>query len=115
MASLGKTLVGLGRYAEAERQLRQTLSLPYIAQPNGVFAKRRARLYLGLALAGQERYAEAEPLLKENYSTERLPMGFVMSDLQMASRALMKMYEAQGRVAEAATYRLPDSLRLRGP
>jgi eukaryotic-like serine/threonine-protein kinase len=110
MSALGKSLVGMRRYAEAETLLRRVLTLDHAKRPSPNFIRDRTQLWLALALAGQGKYSEAEPVLRQNFSVTRR-MGFVLSDLQMTSEALMKIYESQGRPAEAARYRLPDSLQ----
>jgi tetratricopeptide (TPR) repeat protein len=104
MSQLGKSLAGQKRYAEAERLLREALTLEFMKRsaPNPV--RSRARLYLGVALAGQRKYDEAEPLLVE-VQRSTLPLAYNASERRSATLALISLYEAQGRLAEAAALR----------
>jgi serine/threonine-protein kinase len=114
LSTLAKTLVGLGRYAEADSVLRVAFSQAPMKRPAPNIILTRARIYSAMSAVGQGRYKEAEPVLKENFDVKRR-FGFVRSDMQMVSEALIKLYEAQGKPAEAAKYRLPDSVTYHGP
>ena len=103
-AELGHAQAAQGHYAAAESTLRRVMSMGAARRPapNPVFD--RARLYLGEALRGQGKLAEAEPLLLAGYHA------VMVSKLSRGSRsfgaiALVRLYEARGRPAEAAKYR----------
>ncbi len=64
----------------------------------------RTLLALGTCLTSLGRYAEAEPLLLE--SVEILDRGDYAAAMRAEpTRAVVRLYEAQGRRAEAAKYR----------
>jgi serine/threonine-protein kinase len=109
LSMLGKTLVGLGRFVEADSVLRIAFQQAPMKRPPPNIILTRARIYAAMSQVGQGRYKEAEPILKENFDVKRR-FGFVRSDMQMVSEALIKLYEAQGRPEEAAKYRLPDAV-----
>lgn len=112
LSMLAKTLIGMERYAEADSVLRIAFRQPSMKRPPPNIILTRARLYAAFSQVGQGRFKEAESVLKENFDVKRR-FGFVRSDMQMTSEALIRIYEAQGRPDEAAKYRLPDSLTYR--
>ena len=72
-----------------------------------------ARIHLGDALRGQKRYAEAESLLLSAYKRFETPKPITYAWHMYSLLALVRLYEAQGRVDETAKYRalfLRDSL-----
>ncbi|MGH7636961.1 MAG: protein kinase domain-containing protein [Gemmatimonadaceae bacterium] len=104
LSQIGRAFAGMGEFAKSEAMLRQAMSVEFMKRPGLNPILNRTRLYFGLALAGQRRYAEAEPLLLEGYRGTRRA-GIVGEDKRAAQRALIAMYEAQGRFAEAAELR----------
>ena len=104
LSQIGRALAGMGEFGKSEAVLRQAMSVEFMKRPGPNPILTRTRLYLGFALAGQGRYAEAEPLLLEGYRGTRRA-GIVGEDKRSAQRALIAMYGAQGRFAEAAELR----------
>ena len=64
-----------------------------------------AGVHLGEALRGQGRYAEAEPLLLAGFKRFEVPKPVTARWRRHAIAALYRLYEAQGRLEEAARYR----------
>ena len=66
---------------------------------------------LGECLTAQKRYAEAEPLLLESYNDLKASQGEQKPKTVEAIQRLASLYEAWGKPAQAALYRvmLPDS------
>jgi serine/threonine-protein kinase len=105
VSQLGNALVGAGRFAEAERTLRALLLLRLSRQTPSNPIIPRARLYLGEALVGQGKYEEAEELLLEVVRGGKdLPLE--RGSLRRAAQALVRLYDAAARPAEAAKYRV---------
>ena len=61
-------------------------------------------MYRGVILTARGQFREAEPMLKGAFASTPL-VAINASDKRMAARALVTIYEAEGRSAEAATYR----------
>ena len=104
MSDVDYVLAGQGRNVEAERTLREVLALTSLrrAPPSPVAV--RAHLFLGIALLGEGRLTEAEPLLLEGYHMVK-GVGLARVSQRTAARALVKLYEAEGRPEEATKYR----------
>ena len=93
LVTLGGHLLGLERYAEAERHLRTAIAVPrYPGDDPGVPAM--AHMYLGSALAAQNRLEEAIPILEK---ARALNPG-----LGEPHAFLGEVYATQGRLVEAA-------------
>jgi serine/threonine-protein kinase len=104
LSQLGHAQMRHGKYVDAERTLREVLALQAPSLQPSSPIKIRTRQYLGEALLGQGRYAEAEPLLLEiarGPESQTLMRGAV----PQVAQDLVRLYEAEGRPAEAAKYR----------
>jgi eukaryotic-like serine/threonine-protein kinase len=108
LVRLAQTLLAAGRPAAAEPVLREALAIRERTEADlwGTFL---ARAMLGAALAGQKKYAEAEPLLLEGYRglqarAELIPYGN-FKPLPWSREALVQLYTAWGKPAEAAKWR----------
>ncbi len=110
--TIGTTLQGLGRYADAERNLRKSLTLRRAALPAG-----HSDIGLGLnnlaqLLWTQNKFAEAEPLFRETLEIVRttLPAG----DPAIANTLdnLAKVLQDQNKLAEAEPF-MREALAIR--
>jgi tetratricopeptide (TPR) repeat protein len=94
-----------GRHDEAVAVIREVLrsydSLTPASGPVAVLA----RVRLGDALGRQGKFAEAESILVAGYNALNQPSRMARTNQRFASEALVRLYEAQGRSAEAAKYR----------
>ena len=61
-------------------------------------------IYRGVILTSRGQFREAEPMLKAAFAAKRF-IAVNASDKHMAARALVTIYEAEGRPAEAADYK----------
>jgi tetratricopeptide (TPR) repeat protein len=109
MAWLGYILLTQKKYTEAERVLRQALTIEDQKEPD-VWTTFNTRSLLGAALMGQKKYAEAEPLLLQGYQglkrrQDKIPAAYRQSRLQRAQNRLVQLYEAIGKQDEAAKWR----------
>ena len=105
LANLGEMYNRQGRYEAAEPLLAATIeragkSLPPGHWFTGVFTQR-----YGACLTGLERYTEAEPLLLESHEVLAGKLGPDHERTVQTIRNLIALYEAWGKVAEAATWR----------
>ena len=93
-----------GRYDESlevARDAKRILLLKYAATSPLV---RRVDIMLGEALRGKGRYAEAESLLLPAFNAFESGRGFSKRPREHAVDALVRLYQAQGRSADAAKY-----------
>ena len=104
LAYVGYVELMRGRYGDAERTLRSVLALKAAARPSPNPVMLRARLFLGQALQKEGRLAEAEPFLIDGYAAAGT-VGLPRRMHVRAARAIVDLYEAEGRLAEAAKYR----------
>lgn len=106
MEDMGMLLRRRGAYDRAEPYLRQAARVYREQTGEKSMLTRRAQVLLGDVLRADGQYAEAEPLLLAGVVTfsERSVPGFEFA-LRIAAEALVQMYDAQGRVEEAARYR----------
>jgi len=104
-ADLAVALTFNGQPAEAEAEARAAIrSLSgELGVDNSVVVV--AHITLGDALRAGGRYAEAEPLLLAGYERFREPRPVTEHWRRYALAALIRLYEAQGRTAEAEKYR----------
>jgi serine/threonine-protein kinase len=102
LTELGRVLSLEGRYADAERTLRDVLDVKVMTRGSPV--RIAGRVYLGEALRGLGQFAEAEALLLEGYEAGTRSRMMRRTGTH-AARALVRLYEAQGREAEAAKFR----------
>src|SRR5205814_9673467 len=97
----GRTLVRLGRAAEAEPRLRESLAISRKRSDDA--AVRAAQGDLGECLVGLGKYAEAEPLLVQAY--EGLGAGADQGRRAEAGGRVVRLYEAGGKAERAAEWR----------
>jgi len=104
LSQLGHAQMRHGKYADAERTLHEVMALRVPTLTPSSPVELRTRQYLGEALLGEGRYGEAEPLLLEivrGPASQTLMRGAV----PQVAQDLVRLYEAEGRLAEAAKYR----------
>jgi serine/threonine-protein kinase len=103
LSQLGRVLSAQRRYADAESTLRTALALKVLVTPSPI--RMRTRVYLGEALRGSGHFAEAEALLLEGYESGAQSRSKTMRrDAMYAARSLVRLYEADGRTADAARF-----------
>lgn len=103
-AQLGKALIGQERYAAADSVLNDALTLESIKRPGPNQVRDGIGIYRGVILTSRGRFREAEPMLKAAFAAKRF-IAVNASDKHMAARALVTIYEAEARSAEAAEYK----------
>jgi tetratricopeptide (TPR) repeat protein/tRNA A-37 threonylcarbamoyl transferase component Bud32 len=104
--SLAFVLRDRGKLAEAESQLRAALAVAERAYPAESPGLAGYRGGLGTVLVMRGRYREAEPLLLEAYQVQLEAGGAEDQRTIQAADALVELYDAWGRPAEADRYRL---------
>jgi tetratricopeptide (TPR) repeat protein len=102
-AQLGSVLLALGRFAEAEEQLRGSLAIRVARAPDG-WLRWNTQSLLGAALAGLGLYAEAKPLLVEAFASIRPPERYRARRVEAAER-VVALNEAWQRPADAERWR----------
>jgi serine/threonine protein kinase len=130
LVNLGRALLVLKRFADAEALLREGLTLreTLSAQDRREGKAPRARPWqiaaaksiLGEALLGQKKYAEAEPLLRAGYGglkqAERAMPWETGYHVRDALRRLVELYDATANKEEAARWRKElDALKAANP
>src|SRR5262249_46953872 len=114
----GWQLIRAGQFADAERLLREALTLREKSDPDGL-PTFQVRSLLGGALLGQGRYADAEPLILSGYEGMKRGEGAIPPAarkwLADAGRRVVELYERWGRTAEAAAWRAKLGLPERVP
>jgi serine/threonine protein kinase/tetratricopeptide (TPR) repeat protein len=108
VSNLGLLLLRQGRYADAERTLRECLTIREKKSADS-WIRFNTTSQLGESLLGQGRYAEAEPLLHAGYEgikdREKYLSSLDRARLAEAAHRLARLCEATGRPAEAAKWR----------
>ena len=99
--TIGTTLQGLGRYADAERNLRKSLAIRRAALPAGHPAITDSLNYLASILQDQSKSAEAESLAREALEARRTSLPAGHPDLAIAVANLSALLRAQNKLAEA--------------
>jgi serine/threonine-protein kinase len=102
---LAHSYLATERYPEAEAIARDAVRIYRLLFDDHNAMVHMARTFLGDALRGERRYAEAEPLLLAAYARFEHPNMVTMRWRHDALVALVRLYEAEGRPAEAAKYR----------
>jgi serine/threonine protein kinase len=123
LAAIGRMLLEIKRFAEAELLLRECLAIREKTQPDA-WNTFNTRSMLGGALLGQKKYAEAEPLLVKGYegmkerektippqSSDRIPKA--LDSLVELYTATNKSKEADNWRAERAKY--PQAKKAKAP
>jgi tetratricopeptide (TPR) repeat protein len=103
--SLAYVLRDQGKLGEAESQLRAALAVVEQSYPAGSPGLAGYQGALGKVLAMRGRYAEAEPLLIAAYNVHRSTAGADDRRTAKAAAALVELYEAWDRPADAAPFR----------
>ncbi len=108
IAGLSITLLDEGKFVQAEPLTRELLSYAKKQYP-GAWYDFAAQGFLGRALLGQKRYLDAETLLlsahKGMTEQEKNARPGEEQGLTDALQALVRLYQATGKPAEAARYR----------
>ena len=104
---LGRLLAARGRCAEAEAPLSEGLAIRVAKLDEGSTLIAGTRLALGRCLVELGRYQEAEPLLLAGYPVIREARGDEADLTRRARQALVELYTAWGRPAEARRYGAP--------
>jgi len=102
---LGKTLIDMERFGEAEAILGECLEIRQKALPEGHWLIANTMSLLGASLAGQEKFKEAESLLLEGYSKMKDSPRAVDIRKREALERIVDFYEAWGKPDKAADYR----------
>ncbi len=99
--TIGNTLWGLGRYAQAEPILRKSLAIRRAALPAGHPDIAKGLNYLAWLLQTQNKLDEAEPLARESLAISRaaLPAGHL--DIANSLNNLAVLLQKQTKLAEA--------------
>ena len=102
---LGFTLSMIGKYTDAEALDRDAIRIyrSMFDEKNAMVVM--ARDHLADALRGQGRFSEAEPMLLAGYERFKVPNSVTRLWLGHVLRALVRLYDAEGRPEEAAKYR----------
>jgi serine/threonine protein kinase/tetratricopeptide (TPR) repeat protein len=108
MDQLGLNLLRQKKHADAEPLLRECLDIRAKKQPDG-WLTFNTKSMLGGALLGQKKFAEAEPLLKDGYEGMKQRAAVIPPEgkarLAEALERLVRLYEATGKMEEAARWR----------
>jgi hypothetical protein len=93
LTALGRSLVKLSKWSEAEPLLRESLAIREKAIP-GDYERFHTMSLLGEALLGQGKHPEAEPLVVGGYE------GVKAREAKIAATGKYKLSEAEQRVVE---------------
>ncbi len=110
--TIGNTLKGLGRYAEAEPQLRESLSIRRAALPAGHLNIAVGLSDLSSLLLAQNKLAEAEPLFREALEIIRRARPAGHPEIASGLSNLAMLLSAQNKPAEAKSL-LREALEIR--
>jgi eukaryotic-like serine/threonine-protein kinase len=102
---LGRSLLAGGNPREAEPALRESLRLRAAAYGQDHWLVASASGGVGECLLAQEKYRAAEPLLVGAYGAVKQAKGGEDARVKELGAALVRLYEATGRSAEAGKYR----------
>ena len=102
---LGRVLTEKGAYDEAEALLRDALHRYRERFGEDYPLAVRTRFFLGDVLRARGAFDEAEPLLVGSYRQYLKTQGADSRATRTAAESLVKLYEASGRVREAARLR----------
>jgi hypothetical protein len=106
---LGESVLRQGRFADAERSLREYVSRLEAAQPARMVTL-HAQSLLGEALVGLKRYAEAQPLLEQAFDGLQRreasnPSNWGAQVHRETVERLVQLYEDWGKSDQAAAWR----------
>jgi len=99
--TIGNTLRGLGRFADAEPNLRKSLAIRRAALPTGHQAIADSQSNLAALLQAQNKLAEAEPLYREALAIRRAALPAGHQDIAIGLNNLASLLHDQNRPAEA--------------
>jgi serine/threonine-protein kinase len=105
IAGLGLTLTRAGKPKEGEPFVRQALEIRKKVLPAGDLYISLSESALGECLLAQKRYSEAEPFVLRGYEGLKAKVTDQDPRTVDARKKLVSLYEALGKVAEAARYR----------
>jgi serine/threonine protein kinase/tetratricopeptide (TPR) repeat protein len=110
LAKLGFNLLRQNKLDDAEKVLRECLTLRENKEPNG-WKTFDAKSVLGGALLAQERYTEAEPLLLQGYEgmkqrEAKIPAEFRNPRLTESLERLVQLYETLGQAGKTDEWRM---------
>jgi WD40 repeat protein len=108
LAELGLNLLRQNKHADAEKTLRDCLTLRQKNEPDA-WATFNTQSMLGEALLGQKHYGDAEPLLRAGYEGVKqhqaeIPPPVRSVRLTEALQRLVRLYDAWGKPDEAARW-----------
>lgn len=113
LAMLGRNLILLHRFGEAESALRESLAIRMVKFPY-IWSRFNIESMLGASLLGQRKYAEAEPLLLSGYEGMKVREAAIPAPdrqrLTEAGERLVSLYESWGQPEKAEAWR--QKLRL---
>jgi serine/threonine protein kinase/Tfp pilus assembly protein PilF len=110
--TIGTTLQGLGRYADAEPNLRKSLAIRRAALPSGHQAVADSLINLAALLQAQNKLAEAESLYREALAIRRAALPAGHPDIATGLNNLASLLQDQNKPAEAEPlYREAMSIR----
>jgi eukaryotic-like serine/threonine-protein kinase len=110
--TIGKTLQGLGRYADAEPNLRKSLAIRRAALPAGHPGITTGLNNLAITLQSQNKLAEAEPLMREALAISRVAVPANLPGMTTALNNLAYLLYSQNKLAEAESL-LGEALAIR--
>jgi eukaryotic-like serine/threonine-protein kinase len=99
--TIGRTLQGLGRYADAEPNLRNALALRRAALPAGHLDIAISLNDLAVVLEAQNKLAEAEPLFREALAIARAALPAGHPDIGATLNNLAALLHGRNKLAEA--------------
>src|SRR5262249_38890110 len=109
LGDLALTQLELGKYADAEAQLRNGLAIHEKTRPDS-WERYDALVLLGAALAGQKKDAGAEPLLLQGYEGMKTREAKIPAPskkrLTEAAARVVKFYEAWGKPDQATAWKV---------
>lgn len=101
--TIGRTLQGLGRYADAEPNLRKSLAIRRAALPAGHPSIAASMGKLALLLAEQNNLADAESLQREALAIDRATLPAGHPNIAAGLNNLANLLSTQNKFAEAET------------
>ncbi|MGA2444523.1 MAG: serine/threonine-protein kinase [Opitutaceae bacterium] len=108
LSELGRALLVLGNFVDAESRLREALSIQEKQQPDE-WSRYHTQSLLGGALAGQRKFAEAEPLLLSGYDglqqREETMSAWDRRFVRQALERLVQLYTDWGQPDKAAAWK----------
>jgi serine/threonine protein kinase/tetratricopeptide (TPR) repeat protein len=114
MAAVGRNLLMLEKWSDAEPVLRECLAIREKFQPDG-WPTFNVRSMLGGSLLGQKKYDQAEPLLLSGYEGMKAREAQIAPPgrprLPEAGERLVRLFEAWGKPQKASEWRMKLGLK----